>query len=118
MSYVEQAKQYILEGKSFRMFETECDVPADQSGEAWAKADAAIHKAKEEAWAKEDAAINNTEEKEFTVTWTIEMTAEDVEQAAIEALQMMRDPNSEATFFDVTQNGEPKQKTETVWVEQ
>ena len=103
MSYVEQAKQYILEGKSFRMFETECDVPADQSGEAWAKA---------------AAAINNTEEKEFTVTWTIEMTAEDAEQAAIEALQMMRDPNSEATFFDVTQNGEPKQKTETVWVEQ
>lgn len=118
MSYVEQTKQYILERKSFRMFETECDVPADQSGEAWAKAAAAIHKAKEEAWAKAAAAINNTEEKEFTVTWTIEVTADGAEKAALGALQTMRDPNSEATFFDVTQNGKPKQKTETIWVEQ
>jgi len=94
MSYVNQAKQYIQENKSFRAFENECDVPAHLSGEAWSKA----------------AVELNIQPKRYTVRWEIEVDAETAEQAAQLALRMMHDKNSTATFFDVVQHeGEHEQ---------
>ncbi len=94
MPYVNQAKQYIQENKSFRSFENECDVPAHLSGEAWSKA----------------AVELNSQPKAYTVRWEIDIDAETPEQAAQQALHMMRDKNSTATFFDVIKHGgEPEQ---------
>jgi len=96
MPYVNQAKQYIQENKSFRSFENECNVPAHLSGEAWSKA----------------AVELNSQPKLYTVRWEIEIEidAETAEQAAQRALLMMRDKNSTATFFDVIQHeGEHEQ---------
>ncbi len=38
---------------------------------------------------------------EYRVTWTIEITAETRQEAAEEALEIVRDPNSIATVFEV-----------------
>jgi hypothetical protein len=40
--------------------------------------------------------------KEFKVTWVIEVDAETHEEAAQKALEIQRDPYSEATFFEVS----------------
>ena len=40
----------------------------------------------------------------FCVTWTIDIDAETPEEAAREALKVQRDPQSTATFFDVSDN--------------
>lgn len=37
----------------------------------------------------------------YRVTWSIDIEADSSEEAAKEALQIMRDPNSTATVFDV-----------------
>jgi hypothetical protein len=42
------------------------------------------------------------ENKEYLVTWKIDITGENPIQAAIEALETMRDEHSEAVFFHVT----------------
>ena len=39
--------------------------------------------------------------KEYTVTWTIEVCADSPEEAATEALAIQRDPDSEATCFEI-----------------
>ena len=39
---------------------------------------------------------------EYTVTWTIELEAESIEDAAQKALEIQRDPDSLATHFIVT----------------
>ena len=39
--------------------------------------------------------------KTYRVVWEIELDAESPEDAAREALAIQRDPESEATFFDV-----------------
>jgi hypothetical protein len=39
---------------------------------------------------------------EFLVSWKIELEAETMEEAAREALKIIRDKDSDATFFDVT----------------
>lgn len=49
--------------------------------------------------------------KSFLVTWTIDIEAESFEEAAIEALRIQRDPESEATHFvvkDKKRNGKAK----------
>jgi hypothetical protein len=38
---------------------------------------------------------------EYTVTWTIQVEAENEQDAAIQAWQIQHDPDSEATFFEV-----------------
>jgi hypothetical protein len=41
------------------------------------------------------------EEREYTVTWTIQVTADGVEAAAQAALHIMQDSESLATVFEV-----------------
>lgn len=48
--------------------------------------------------------------KEYEVSWTIELTAEDVADAAKQAYKIMLDPESVATVFHVTVDG----KTEVI----
>ena len=38
---------------------------------------------------------------EYRVVWCIDIDAENEQEAAIQAREIMRDPNSSATFFDV-----------------
>lgn len=40
--------------------------------------------------------------KEYTVTWEIQLHATSPKAAAYEALRIQRDPNSLATFFEVS----------------
>ena len=49
---------------------------------------------------------------EFKVTWTIEIEAETMEEAAHEALAIQRDPFSEATVFEV--HNTETDETETI----
>jgi len=53
---------------------------------------------------------------EYKVTWTIQLDADDPRQAAVLAKQIMMDPDSIATVFDVT-NEETSEKTEIDLVE-
>jgi len=39
----------------------------------------------------------------YLVSWTIDIEADSHEEAAIEAMKIQRDPNSEAGFFEVTE---------------
>ena len=43
---------------------------------------------------------------EYRVSWTIEVEADSPEEAAREALEIQRDRDSEALFFDVWHDGE------------
>jgi hypothetical protein len=45
--------------------------------------------------------------KEYCVTWGIELDAESPEDAAQKALAMLRDPNSQATIFQVEREDYP-----------
>ena len=46
--------------------------------------------------------------KSYVVTWTINIDAESPEAAADEALDIMQDPDSTATIFDVKWDGNTK----------
>ena len=100
---IEQAVTYIEQQKSFRLFENECDIPANLSPEIWSIA----------AQRVQQHCVCN-----YRVSWTIELDAPTKELAAQMALKMMRGPGSTATFFDVTQlDGEPEQDVLMVEVE-
>lgn len=49
--------------------------------------------------------------KEYRVVWEIDITAKNMKDAARIALNIQRDYNSEATFFDVTDKLTGAQKT-------
>ena len=42
---------------------------------------------------------------EYTINWTIEVDANSPEEAANQALEIMRDPDSTATVFEVIEIG-------------
>ena len=48
---------------------------------------------------------------EYTVTWAIEVYADTPEDAAQQAEDIMRDPTSLATVFDVQPFGKPEDST-------
>lgn len=45
--------------------------------------------------------------KEYNVEWAITVDADSPEEAAELALELMRDPNSTATFFNVREADDP-----------
>lgn len=51
--------------------------------------------------------------KEYRVEWVIELDAESPEEAAAQALEIQRDPESIATVFRVSAVGDPDE----VWVD-
>jgi len=44
---------------------------------------------------------------EYTVTWTINVTADSPEQAARQAFDMQTDPETTATFYEVVESAAP-----------
>ncbi len=53
---------------------------------------------------------------EYKVTWTIQLDADDPRQAAVLAKQIMMDPDSSATVYEV-ENEETGEKTEVDLIE-
>lgn len=62
------------------------------------------------------ADANSVEEKEYTVTWTIQVSATSPEEAAHFAREIQEDPESVATVFTVRETERPNMAKWTVEV--